>query len=481
MQLAPDDSPFGQIVRQPIPPAFEWEGDLTLSFPNSAIDGPGALRADRTEVGGHVTHVDEKLLAAAARGPVLFRPDYHPGIMLTGDRYADAAPREGGWSANACVIIARQIGDGFQFREIFGCRRVSVTGPSQKAPAYLRVFYASAHLSSPTQGTIHERGWSRDAIEGIFQGRRLHLRNLNGSEVRIDEQVVGATTSADLDEDQLTALWLSVGFVSGNGVLDYCREYYDGDGVLCKRVYEPRIPATSGRMQPFHLAYVPFRAEYLAVIGDGFYRMLAAGFPITVMLQHLHAATSGNIETDLQSLLLGIHTAIEAWNRAFGRVSLVPVDVWNAFRPALLRAVAPLDGLLAERLSQATREKLDAAGLIASITNKLNSANHTPTNQKERDLFATLQIPLSKQDRDALVTRNQLLHNGYFLKRFDELSPEEQQQRIDLRPRLRNLVHQIVLRLCGFRGTVLEMTRSEALQIDSTFTPLFGVGSEDPR
>jgi hypothetical protein len=479
MHLSLDDSPFGRIVRQPIPPPFEWEGDLTLRFPNRAIEGPGALRADRTEVGGHATHVDEELLAA--RGPVPLRPDYHAGILLTDDRYADAAPREGGWSANECIIIARQIGDSFQFREIFNCRRVSVTGSSHEPPAFLRVVYASAHLSSPTQGTIHERGWSRDAIEGSFQGRRLHLRNLNDAELRVDEQVVAATTAADLDETQLTALWLTVGFVCGNGILDYCREYYDRDGVLCRRVYEPRMPATLGRMQPFHLAYVPFRAEYLAIIGDGVYRMLAAGFPIAVMLQHLHAATSGNIETDLQSLLLSIHTAIEAWNRAFGRVAIVPSDVWNAFRPTLLSAVAPLRDQIGGGLSQATREKLDADGLVTSITNKLNSANHTPTNQKERDLFTTLQIPLSGEDREALAARNQLLHNGYFLRRFDELTPEERQHRVDLRPRLRNLVHQIILRCCGFRGTVLEMTRSEVLQIDSTFSPLFGVHYQGPR
>jgi len=130
--------------------------------------------------------------------------------------------------------------------------------------------------------------------------------------LRPDEQLAAATTSVDLDEEQLTALWLTVGFLCGNGVSDYCREYYDADGVLCRRVYEPRMPATSGSIELFTLGVAPFRDEYLGVIGDGFHRMLVAGFPIGVMSQHLHAADNGNIETDLQSLLLSIHTAVAA-------------------------------------------------------------------------------------------------------------------------------------------------------------------------
>jgi hypothetical protein len=249
-------------------------------------------------------------------------------------------------------------------------------------------------------------------------------------------------------------------FLSGRRVRQLYAESYDADGLLVEREYRQGGAGSVGNFEPFHSRLAPLTAEYLAVIGDGFVRALHGKFPIGVMLHHLHSANEGNPETDAQSLLLAIHTSFEAWNKEFGVRELVDKEVFCPILDGMLELLEPIYLTIGPEWAE-------------TIKNKIRSSNNTSTNYRERDLFQKLSIVLDKRDRSALATRNQLIHNGYFLRRWHELSDAERQDRVDMPARLRNLVHQIILKLVGFTGAAVEATRYGSLQIESSFCPRF--------
>ncbi|HEX5274710.1 MAG TPA: hypothetical protein VFW34_05485 [Candidatus Rubrimentiphilum sp.] len=467
MNFEIDETPFENILRLPLPEPFEWEGDLDLKFGEKSLRGSGFMRAGYGGQRGAVVAEDPDL--KNAKGPVAIGFGYSPGVMLAPNKYGTCRPvNNANWVADGCMIDGRKLG-GLVSEFRFGYSSLEISGPAQESPAhFLRFIYQSAHLSSPAAYTVwkDDKGFESrlDAISGTFQARRIALRNLHTEKSVREEQYVSAVLENDsLNGPQSHALWLLVSFLSGNTVTPICRENYDINGNLVSRKFKRGVPASLGRFSPFRTFHAQLDGRDISVIGDALVRMNRTGFPVDVVLQHLHDANSGNFETDAQSILLGIHTAIEAWNREFGTRHFVDAESWSLLSSQMLERLRPILDPLGNPLGETVR-------------NKIRSANHTSTNSRERDLFGALAVPLSKRSKQALNARNQLLHNGYFLRRFGELTSEEQQERIDLPGLLRNLLHEIILKLCGFRGVIMESSRFETLRIESLFSPLFRLG-----
>jgi hypothetical protein len=70
-----------------------------------------------------------------------------------------------------------------------------------------------------------------------------------------------------------------------------------------------------------------------------------------------------------------------------------------------------------------------------------------------------------------LAMRDELLHNGYFLRRWHELSKVERQQRVDDVARLRNIAHLVAFRLLAYEGQCFDFLTYEAKMVASVKLP----------
>jgi hypothetical protein len=91
--------------------------------------------------------------------------------------------------------------------------------------------------------------------------------------------------------------------------------------------------------------------------------------------------------------------------------------------------------------------------LSSSVRAKLAHANRTTTAWRQRKLFDDLGIDVSGDDMGRILhMRDELLHNGYLLKRWSQLTESERQQRYDDVGRLRRLALFVLFRLTGYEG-----------------------------
>jgi len=431
------------------------------------LTGQGSFIVSEDEQRGTVEFDDlESITTRAASGPVELSSELpsNPGELVGENRRGVAAAADDSWTAFGCISDGRTgFTDG---EETFHAAGVTVYGPSRGSAAmYYRSVYSNGRIAAAPDmaAWIAEDSLTltRDRFNGSFQNRVTAFCNMREAQRHEADIVAVNYEGPGLDELQSQALWMLASFLSGRRVKQLYIESFDADGTMIERDYRHGGVGSTGSNEPFHQRFAPLQADYLEVIGDGFVRALRGGFPIGVILHHLHSANEGNPEADAQSLLLAIHTAFEAWNRRFGVRELADTEIFRPLCCAMLALLEPLYATIGPEWAETVR-------------NKIRSSNNTSTNYRERDLFQTLSIVLDERDRSALASRNQLLHNGYFLRRWHELSDAERQERVDMPPRLRNLVHQVILKLVGFRGTAIEATRYGSLQIESSFCPRFG-------
>jgi len=97
-------------------------------------------------------------------------------------------------------------------------------------------------------------------------------------------------------------------------------------------------------------------------------------------------------------------------------------------------------------------------------------------------MFEALQIDVTDDDNArALSLRNELLHNGYFLKRWRDLNHEERQRRRDDVERLRRLVLLIILRLTAYEGQFVSPVRPGPETVKSVPLPPDIAAPSEPR
>jgi hypothetical protein len=116
--------------------------------------------------------------------------------------------------------------------------------------------------------------------------------------------------------------------------------------------------------------------------------------------------------------------------------------IWNKYQRNLRKASIPPE--VYEDLGTEMRDNIGSA---------FAHANRTTTAWRESSLFKALQIDISDSDNTILLRlRGELLHNGYFVKRWSELAADERQRRLDDIKRRNSLVILVVLKLTSYTG-----------------------------
>jgi len=365
-----------------------------------------------------------------------FFRDVAPGTLVEGVLTDVLTPDAGGWEARGPLSTRTQhVGtpSGALSRYTFRVRELVVHGPAYGSRvAATRYVYAGGEWGARTG----------------FAGRRMVVVGHTTDAEPIENEILSASIDGALDTTESDALWLLLSFISGNWLKAMAIERYDEHGVLIETVYRRGGRSASTRKEPFNWMHARPTPTGVEQLGSGIVRLLRAGFPIDVVLEHLHSANTDSPDIDAQRLTLAIHTALEAWNRAFGLEYWIDDDCWESFAKKVRR---PLVGVIYDTIGPEVTKNL-ASGF--------RHANRTTTAWREDKLFADLQIDVSSTENErALAARDEILHNGYFLKRWRHLTTAERQERRDDVARLRRLALLIIFRLTGFEGQFLEPVR----------------------
>lgn len=352
-----------------------------------------------------------------------------PNVLLGPNAHGSIQPDDCSWAALQATYTGQSSSYGHgDDHEAF---RFSVTELLVPGPAVGHAVAATRH--------IYAGGDWNGAAE--FQGRLLIIRSLVDRPPDRDHETMSATIGWCAEGIVAEAMWLTLSFITGNGLKHLAEEFYDAEGALIRTVHHLGNSIRDVRRRFFHGFHGPLGPNGIGVIADGIVRLMQVRFPIEVILEHLHESAGRSIDVEAQHLVLAIHTAIEAWNRQFGVEEWIDKNIWETLARNLRKNLIPND-------------VYDDIGeeMKANIRDDLAHSNRTTTAWRESELFRCLSIALTDDDRRALKLRNELLHNGYFLRRWDDLTLVERQQRhLDVE-RLRRLVLLTVFRLTAYNG-----------------------------
>jgi hypothetical protein len=426
-------------------------GDVQATYHGTQIPLHGIARITSTRHGVSAEiddverweHEARKLLPSGSPLPAsLFRISY-AGNLITAEGKGSIVPDGGGWKANDAINSGQHSEFGANSRNLstfkFYVGNLEIHGPSYGARiAATREIYAGGEWNHATE----------------FRDRRVVVRALSRDAAGFEDETLAITVDGELGRLNSEALWLWASLISGNRLGALLTEYYDEGGLLIAQVHRRGSPGI-GRWQFFRPFYAPFSAEGAQAMLDGIAQLLEGDFPIEVVFDHLFQAV--RLSTDAQAihLVLAYHAAIEAWNRKHGRENWMDDKPWSKQARRIRKEFVPT-------------EFYDEIGenLTANLKPILAHANRTTTAWRQANLFEALGIDVSGDDaRRILKMRDELLHNGYFLKRWDELSEEERQHRYDDVERLRRLVLFVIFRLTGYVGQFQDPVTFELMQI----------------
>jgi hypothetical protein len=356
-------------------------------------------------------------------------------------------PDAGGWSAEKVTYAGESLGMGQNRREtyMFSVGELIVRGPAfGELVAATRDIYAGAEWSAA----------------GELEGRLFIVRHLSTDAPRREEERIAVAFNGEPDVIASTAMWLLLSFVTGNRVHALARERYSEAGVLIDVTHHRGTGLGVGRDAPFRPFYAPVAADGYTVMGTNIARLIRAGFPIQVIFEHLHMAVSGDIDVDAQHFTLCIHCAFEAWNRKFGLLYWIDDECWEWFiAKARHHLVSPI---------------YDTVGpdVKANIASAMRHANQTTTSWRQAEFFRAVHIDISAPDlKRALSARDEILHNGYFLRRWEDLTPEQRQERFSDVQRLRRIALSVIFRLTNYEGQFVDPVTYQTERITRVSLP----------
>lgn len=422
--------------------------ELGVYTGNFEVEGTVTVHALRRHMRADLVSEDdpfERLLqkAAAAGGAIelsisdFMLREHSPGKLLGASGYGRIEARSGNWIIPRCANTGSRGGEGDKTIYIFRVDELAIFGPAvgRDVAAVRRVFEGSEI--------------SRRSRIG---GNELILKALTNDAEQPEDELTSAITIGTLDEVQELSLLYGLSFISGNRINTLLSDTFDVAGDRIEIRHRRGSGMSDGRNAPFHIHYGWITPEGMEQIFDGFTRLHRAGFPIEMVVHHLTEANTNNLDIDAQHLTLAIHTAIEAWNRLFGVDLWIDDEIWEEWFELLRRHI----------LRPALRPAYDDIGneVISNMWSVGRHANRSLTSWRQRQFFNAMTIDVRDEDtKRVLAMRDELLHNGYFLRRFQQLTPEEQQQRIDDIARLRNLAHTITFHLAGFSGECFDFLK----------------------
>jgi len=424
----------------------EFDAKLTLRsssavFHGAAIPLPGDTTVEVGTAGIDATIVDESgwqhrawqtFPPGTMRDPAMvFRPTA-PNQLIHKKHYGRIETSDG-WSADDVIYLAHGSHiapsihrDTYTFR----VQKLRKDGPAAGNPVVgLRAIYRRAGFNVA------------DKIEeGV-----VATTCLVGDEDDPEKEFIAV--AYDFVPDELTedAVWHTVNLLAGNTTQRLATEHLDENGDIVYTEHRVGHASRDARQRFFHRIFPDYgtlSAGGFGVLVTGIRHLLRKNFPIDVVLQHLHLAAGEPPDIEAQHLALAIHTAIEAWARFSEREHWIPKAEWRKIGDALRKYLKKSSdyGPLSDEVKDNLRTGISTAG-------------RTSTAWRQQFLFDSLGIDVSgEDDARALGYRNELLHNGYFLKRWHELSFEEQQQRFNDVDRLKRLTLLIIFRLVGYSG-----------------------------
>ena len=362
---------------------------------------------------------------------IVFRP-VAPGWLVRPEHYG-TIETDRGWTGERTLYVNRseRYGGGrycakFRFR----IDDLKVEGPAHG--------HEVAGLRS-----IYRRGAFSAACE--VDGKPIIAYALSKRDVPLENETMAVVFDGVPEEKTQDAVWHVLNLLSGNTLQHLADEHYDEDGELVVTHFRIAHDWSDARREFFHWLF----PDYGRLADNGFEtlvlgirELLRREFPIDVVLHHLHVSPGQASDLEAQHLVLAIHTAIEAWNRHFDQEVWIEDNVWDKIQ---------------RRLRGPMKELGDYSALGDEMKDNVRSsmahANRTTTNWRQDRLFEALGIDISDADNQrALKLRNEILHNGYFLRRWDQLSHDERQDRYHDIERLRRLVLLVVFKLAGYTG-----------------------------
>lgn len=425
------------IVRLPAPPSFVFNGaDIRFKTSKNVYEGNGTVKASIAELSGEM-----KL------GIVDFVGEFNdrstiPNRLIPESDFAEVMPLEPtspSWTADGAYKTSQSIGTeiaGQRFSFTLG--RVSLRYGVGDV-TFTREVFRGTRLRWLRQYTPNgESGFRLDRVEGRALGRRTSIRDLQTGEDAMDNTVAVVYDGAPHAEIDSDALWLGCSLLAGQALQAAVTDTYDATGQLLTRTFRLGTSNTAAPDPPFHIHYAPFDPQWLEQVIDAIAEKLRNGFPIDVMIAHLQDATDGSMERRMQSYLLALHAASEAWTRSNGATTVFPKTSWAATAAQLGDAAL-------------TAVSLDA-GMQETVRAKLRDANNTGTAARMRACCEALGIALVGDDKKAVDLRNVLFHDGYLRRRFKDLSLEQRQSRFHQMLRLRDFVYRFLFSLLGFEG-----------------------------
>ena len=369
-----------------------------------------------------------------------FFRDVAPSFLLGPGAGGIIVPVGGGWEARDAKWIgegssADPPGDRFRFN----IGSVVIDGPAAgKVAASCRLLYGGGE-------------WDLDTT---FAGNTLLVRELTDGALRREDETLSAAIDRTLNDLEQHALWVLLSFITGNRLNSLATEFYCDSGALIRTVHRRGANVSVGRGEIFHRHHGPLTSRGLQLLEAGILRLMVAPqpFPIENVIHHLLDANTGNVDTDAQHLVLAIHAAFEAWNRTYGRNEWIEDRPWKGMARRIRHSI-----------SEEAYEAIPAdvrCEIVRNIVSDVNHSNRTTSGWRQRSMFDALQIDVSDGDnRRALKLRDELIHNGYFLTRWRQLTQVQAQERMDDIQRLRRLAILIILRLTAFEGRFVNPVR----------------------
>lgn len=438
------------IARRPFKLERELEADGT--YHGSVIQLPGNVKVSVAERGitatiADVTNWERRAVAALPKGAFFEPRDLFriggPGKLIRREHYG-TIETDAGWRATDVLNTGCNTPLSKTRNDYFFSVTTLHVGDTTRVPAALRSIYRRGAFSGANDFCDHH----------IIAHELVKDDNF-------EREMMAITFDWNANELERDAVWHAANLVVGQTLQHVATEAYGEDGSLLLTQYRIGANRDDGHRQFFHLIFPDFgklAPNGWGTISEGVLRLLRNSFPIEVVLHHLHEASVAPYDIEAQHLVLAIHTAIEAWNRFCGRETWIDDKPWDKIQKKLRTPMKALPEYLA--LSDTMQ---------ANIRSVMAHANRTTTAWRQEELFAALEIDVSDADSQrALGLRNQLLHNGYFLKRWRTLTHEERQTRLDDIERLRRLTLLIVLKLTRYTGDYCSPVKCFKEHVDST-------------
>lgn len=426
------------IGKRPFASTFSLENVLgRYTGTTMPLEGLVTIKVSRDEIGAEIANSDNwemRSLRAVPGGIIgspgeLFRP-LASGFLIGDSSFGAITPESGGWVATRSLYVGAS--HSFEAtasadKYCFSVGELVVDGPAPNAtPVAVRQIYSRGDWFG----------------HGSLDEHILLVYALIEKPSTIDDETLGVVCDWLPDDVQSEGIWNMLSFISGNTLKHLADEYYDETRTLVRTVYRLGARAEDKRRLHFDSFRGPLADDGVGVLSEGFSRLMRVMFPIEVVLQHLLESAGRSEDIEAQHLTLAIHTAIEGWNRLFGRDNWIKDGQWKRLHRKIRKTIPPE---ISEKLSDE---------MLGNVQTALAHANRTTTAWRQREFFKALQIDVSDDESTrVLKMRDELLHNGYFVRRWTDTSHAEMELRYRDILRLRRLVLLIIFRLTGYRGT----------------------------